>query len=185
MSGRARILRPRVALKETPVRIDKDGAFGAGCGRSLDARVKPRKARGACAWRSGITERRRFPWLPVVLGVGCESVICIGVLVVGGGAALFLRSPRTASPIWKNTTGPTPMVGQHLDDYSLFDDFSSDELGWPRYDDGTTRLAYEDEAYGFQITEPDYYDWAYFPMEFFPNEIRFDVRSASTERSSI
>jgi hypothetical protein len=112
--------------------------------------------------------------------VGCESVICIGVLVVGRGAALFLRSPRTASPIWKNTTGSTPTVGQHLDDYSLFDDFSSDELGWPRYDDGTTRLAYEDEAYGFQITEPDYYDWAYFPVEFFPDEIRFDVRSAST-----
>jgi hypothetical protein len=123
-------------------------------------------------------EQKRFPWLAVGLGAGCVGILCIGVLVVGGGAALFL-APRTENPIEAITTGTTRDRSQHLDAHSLFDDFSSDGLGWPRYDDGTTLLDYEDQAYSFQVTEPAYYDWVYFPGEFIPYEIQFDARAAS------
>ena len=125
-----------------------------------------------------MAEQKRFPWLAVGLGVGCLGILCIGVLVVGGGAALIL-GPRTDNPIDTITSGTTRGPSQHLDDHSLFDDFSSDELGWPRYDDGTTLLDYEDQAYSFQVTEPAYYDWVYFPGDFIPHEIQFDVWAAS------
>lgn len=68
---------------------------------------------------------------------------------------------------------------QRLDDHSLYDDFSSEALGWPVADDGMLILKYENQAYSFQITEPDYYDWAYIPADFIPYEIWFDVQGAS------
>lgn len=169
-----------------------------------------------------MTEGKRFPWLPVLVGVGCVGVICVGVLVVGGGAAVFLTQ-RTVSPSIPEpvitaeieppaglaepteipTLAPSPveeptvdeplpveptapgasMTGnQRLDEYSLFDDFSSDALGWPIYDDGMTILKYEKEAYSFQIAEPDYFDWAYFPVDFIPYEIWFDVQGPPGEQ---
>jgi hypothetical protein len=81
-------------------------------------------------------------------------------------------TPTTAPP---TTSSPTLTGNQHSDEYSLVDDFSSDALGWPVYDDGDTILKYEDGAYSFQIAESDYYDWAYFPVDFIPYEINFDV----------
>jgi hypothetical protein len=153
-----------------------------------------------------LTEKKQFPWLAVVIGVGCVGVLCVGVLVVGGGAAFFLTQ-RTASssgpeavvtvevkvatimpeptdipPIEPTTaiepTAPgTSLTGdQYVDESSLYDDFSSDALGWPVYDDGTTILKYEDDSYSFQIAEPEYIDWAYFPVDFVPYEIWFDVQ---------
>jgi hypothetical protein len=68
---------------------------------------------------------------------------------------------------------------QELTEYSLFDDFSSDALQWPIYDDGKTVFEYADDAYHMQILEPDYFDWAYFPVDFVPYEIWFDVTGAS------
>jgi hypothetical protein len=92
----------------------------------------------------------------------------------------------TATPIPSPTVVPTtddsgdsePNLTdeQRLDEYSLFEDFSSDALGWPMYDDGMTILQYEDQAYSFQIKEPDYYDWLFFPGDFIPYEIWFDVQ---------
>ena len=73
-------------------------------------------------------------------------------------------------------SGPTLTGEQRLDDHSLFDDFSSDALDWPVFDDGKTILKYENQAYSFQIAEADYADWAYFPVNFVPYEIRFDVQ---------
>jgi len=64
---------------------------------------------------------------------------------------------------------------QYADDFMLVDDFSSDALGWPVYDDGLTILKFENQAYSFQITEPDYLDWAYVPVTFDPSFIMFDV----------
>ncbi|MGD8406461.1 MAG: hypothetical protein PVJ21_22580 [Anaerolineales bacterium] len=153
-----------------------------------------------------MSEQRRFPWLPVLLGVGCVGMMCIGVLVFGGGAALFLTQ-RSASPSMPEpvatevivtqvslptatsstpTSAPTPtnsglsLTGdQYVDDHSLYDDFSSDALGWPVYNDNTTILKYEDEAYSFQIAEPEYIDWAYLPVNFVPYEIWFDVQGLS------
>jgi hypothetical protein len=160
-----------------------------------------------------MTEQKRFPWLTVILGVGCVSVICIGVLVVGGGAALFLTqttasssgpeavvtveiqiptslpepttiSPLTIEPTIVEPTAPvTSLTGdQRMDDHSLFDDFSSEALGWPVFDDGVTILKYENQAYSFQITEPDFYDWAYFPVDFIPYEIWFDVQGPAGQQ---
>ena len=154
-----------------------------------------------------MTEQKHFPWLAVILGVGCVAVLCIGVLVVGGGAAFFMTqrsvSPSLPEPlitivfatptiIPESTIAPSPSIeptvveptipdisltgDQRLDDHSLFDDFSSDALGWPLFDDGKTILKYENQAYSFQITEPDYYDWAYFPVSFIPYEIRFELQ---------
>jgi hypothetical protein len=64
---------------------------------------------------------------------------------------------------------------QYQDEFSIFDDFSSNALEWPEYDDGITILQYENGAYSFQITEPDFFDWAYAPVDFWPNAIQFDV----------
>jgi hypothetical protein len=81
------------------------------------------------------------------------------------------------SPIAKPTdSGPTLTGDQRLDDHSLYDDFSSDALGWPIFDDGKTILKYENEAYSLQINESDYIDWSYFPVDFIPYEIWFDVQ---------
>lgn len=150
-----------------------------------------------------MTEQKRFPWLAVILGIGCMGVLCVGVLVLGGGAFFLTRTTASSSgpvavvtveievptglpeptgtPIPSPASEPTSpgisLTGdQHLDDYSLYDDFSSDALGWPLYDDGMTILKYENETYSFQIAEPDYFDWAYFPVNFIPYEIWFDVQ---------
>ncbi len=71
---------------------------------------------------------------------------------------------------------------QFSDDTMLVDDFSTDALDWPVYDDGLTIINYEDQAYSFQITEPNYYDWAYVPATFNPSYIMFDVWSLPGEQ---
>ena len=165
-----------------------------------------------------MAEQRNFPWLPVLLGVGCVAILCVGVLVVGGGAAFFITQrssstaetqstpltpvqiieaterpspiseptrfePTTAAPptsaptrVEPTTAAPGLTGSQVLEEYYLFDDFSSDALGWPTHDDGKTVLKYEDQAYSFQILEPDYYDWVYIPVDFSPPEIWFDIQ---------
>jgi len=72
-------------------------------------------------------------------------------------------------------TGPDQASGQYLDDSMLIDDFSTTAMEWPEYDDGLTILKYENQAYSFQIKEPDYYDWVYIPVLFNPSYIMFDV----------
>ncbi|HBX69059.1 MAG TPA: hypothetical protein DEH25_06675 [Chloroflexi bacterium] len=65
---------------------------------------------------------------------------------------------------------------QSRSDTAIFDDFfSSKALGWSEYDDGTTIIQYENETYSFQVIEAEYYDWAYAPVDFWPNAIQFDV----------
>ena len=150
-----------------------------------------------------MTEQRRFPWLAVILGIGCIGILCVGLLVVGGGAAFFLTqrsaSPSVPEPVVtvqvvtpetlpdltqlapppatvQSDSGPILTGDQRRDDHSLYDDFSSEALGWPIFDDGKTILKYENEAYSFQIAEPEYIDWAYFPVDFIPYEIWFDVQ---------
>jgi hypothetical protein len=84
---------------------------------------------------------------------------------------------KPASP----TPGPTfeeesPLTGdQYRDEFSIFDDFSSKALAWPEFDDGITIIKYEQEAYSFQVTGSDYFDWAYAPVDFWPNVMQFDV----------
>jgi hypothetical protein len=123
-------------------------------------------------------EQRRFPWLVALIAVGCLGILCIGALVIGGGALLLTTDSETTgeSPNFVEEFAQSSTGKQRLDDHSLFDDFSSDSLGWPRFDDGKTILAYEDGAYSIQITEPDYWDWVYLPGTFNPEVIQFDVR---------
>ena len=153
-----------------------------------------------------MTEKKQFPWLPVIIGVGCVGILCVGVLVVVSAAAFFLTVRSDSSygpeavvtvevevatvvpelidiPTIEPTTVSEPTAtaisltgNQRLDDHSLYDDFSSDALRWPVYDDGKTILKYEDETYSFQIAEPEYIDWAYFPVDFVPYEIWFDAQ---------
>lgn len=141
----------------------------------------------------------------MILGVGCLSILCITALVVGGYAYyqnLTTGVPAALEPIIIEVSAtpeivptvtqsipspvPTPtdsgltLTGdQRLDDHSLYDDFSSDALMWPVFDDGKTIIKHECEAYGFQIAEPDHIDWAYFPVDFIPYEIWFDVQGSS------
>jgi len=159
-----------------------------------------------------MTEKKQFPWLAVIIGVGCVGILCIGVMVVIGGAAFFLtvRSDSSSGPeavvtveVEVATVMPEPtdiptlepttvieptataiaLTGdQRLDDNSLYDDFSSDALKWPVYDDGKTILKYEREAYSFQVTEPEYIDWAYLPVNFVPYEIWFDAQGQPGEQ---
>jgi hypothetical protein len=172
-----------------------------------------------------MAEQKRFPWLALILGIGILCVLCLCVLVVGGGAAYLLASnsepssspelaagvtvepvpspspvdtlePTTATPPEPTLAEPTLTVpaptepaslepspttlaltgGQRLEEYSFFDDFSSNALGWPTASDGSIVLGYENQAYSFQIVESDYYDWAYFPVDFIPYEFSFDVQ---------
>jgi hypothetical protein len=92
--------------------------------------------------------------------------------------------PPAPSPEPADTQPPAPTLepattsgSQSRDDHSLVDDFSTTALGWPVYDDGQTILQYENGAYSFQVKEPGLYDWAYFPVDFYPSEISFDVSS--------
>lgn len=131
-------------------------------------------------------EQKPFPWLPVLLGVGCVSLLCIGVLLVGGGAAYFITDrvevpavPEVTMPAQSAPPSDSGLTGkQHVEEFAFFDDFSSEMLNWPVYNDGTTIIQYENDAYSFQITEPDYIDWAYIPADFIPYEIWFDVQGS-------
>lgn len=173
--------------------------------------------------------KRKTPWLALLVGAGCVIVLCMGVLVVGGGAYFFyfqrsaaplvneavitvtvhtamptaalpplleptaVDTPTSPAPPLEPTQTPTTepaaveptspgpaLTGeQYRDDYSFFDDFSSEALGWPIYDDGLTILSYENESYKIRIQEPDYYDWAFIPVDFIPIEIWFDAQGSA------
>jgi len=90
-----------------------------------------------------------------------------------------LPAPTDAS--LTETSQPTieeenPLTGnQYRDEFSLFDDFSSKAMEWSEYDDGISIIQYEQEAYSFQVAGKDYFDWAYAPVDFWPNAIQFDV----------
>jgi hypothetical protein len=146
--------------------------------------------------------QRSFPWWGLFLGGGCLALLCLAV--VGAGGFIYMRNaatggaaapppavtqvvvteeslpaapPPTSKPAPVPTNSSVPLTGdQRLDEHSLFDDFSSEALFWPIYDDGKTILKYENEAYSFQIAEPEYIDWAYIPVDFIPYEIGFDVQ---------
>jgi hypothetical protein len=127
-------------------------------------------------------------------------MLCVGVLGAGGVAYFYLQRSSTPFPPEVVSTVPPPSIeqpgptdlpvipeptssgtsltgNQQLEEFRLYDDFSSDALGWPVYDDGKTILKYEDGQYSFQIAEPDYFDWAYVPVDFSPTDISFDVKS--------
>ncbi|MBI3160512.1 MAG: hypothetical protein HYZ26_13020 [Chloroflexi bacterium] len=101
------------------------------------------------------------------------------------------QPPAGTSPTEEAASAPTPipetgeqgLTGQQsVDEYRLFDDFSSEALGWPVYDGGRTILRYENQSYSLQVTQPNFYDWAFIPADFFVYEVWFDVQGASGEQ---
>ena len=92
--------------------------------------------------------------------------------------------PPILEPTEPDSTESGPMLtgNQQSDSYYLFDDFSSEALKWPVYDDGKTIMNYENGTYSIQIAEPEYIDWAYFPVDFTPYEIWFDVQGTSGQQ---
>ena len=153
--------------------------------------------------------KRNFPWWGVALVVGCACVFCVGVLGLGGFAYFsqatseppisefaspippidteqptITIAPDVQAPNPSATTEPTVSVpsltgSQEASEYRIYDDFSSDALDWPVFDDGKTIIKYEDGLYSFQIKEADYLDWAYMPVDFTPFEIWFDMKSVA------
>ena len=145
---------------------------------------------------------RSFPWWGVALGIGCVGLLCIGILGVGGLAYFSVQKSSTqlapeavstipllltqaasssAIPLLPEpTSSRSALTGsQQVDEDRLYDDFSSDALGWPVYDDGKTILKYEEGQYSLQVIEKDYYDWAYLPVDFNPVELWFDMKGAA------
>jgi len=150
-----------------------------------------------------IQTQRKFPWRILFVAGGCLGLLCIAAVGIGGYAyfqnlipggepvapapfvteVFVTQTSLPSAPIPAPSTTPEPsdsglsLTGdQRVDDHSLYDDFSSESLQWPVFDDDKTIIQYENGAYSFQIAETDYYDWAYFPVDFIPYEIEFDVR---------
>jgi hypothetical protein len=61
----------------------------------------------------------------------------------------------------------------------IFDDFSSDSMGWAIDKDEYVDLKIINGAYSIHNLTPDDMEWAYFPVDFRPYEIKFDVRGPS------
>ncbi|MCE1255345.1 MAG: hypothetical protein LWX83_17580, partial [Anaerolineae bacterium] len=116
-----------------------------------------------------MNNEKGFPWMPVLIGVGCLSILCLCVLVVGGGAAYysfqktglpgifepnatatseatleiatpeiiedFSPTEESFKPLATEPSESAPLTGQQsVDEDYLFDDFSSDAMGWPVFD---------------------------------------------------
>ena len=93
--------------------------------------------------------------------------------------------PETSIPTSTSEPSPIPTAtsdslltgSQYIDETYLYDDFSSDALGWTVYDDGVTITKYEEDAFSIQVKQQNTFDWVYLPVDFVPYEMNFDVRS--------
>lgn len=95
--------------------------------------------------------------------------------------------PEATQPPMDEPTTPTddPSMlsdGQYRDEFTLMDDFSSNAFDWVEYEDDITVIKFEGGAYSFQILQPEYYDWAYIPVNFYPTFITFDVTGLPGEQ---
>jgi hypothetical protein len=61
----------------------------------------------------------------------------------------------------------------------ILDDFSSDSMGWAIDKDDYVDLKIINGAYSIHNLTPDDMEWVYFPLDFRPYEIKFDVRGPS------
>lgn len=181
--------------------LQPDMRFCENCGQAV-ATGSPTTPPARPVAPAPVQSQRKFPWWTLFLAGGCLALLCVVVVGVGGYAyfqnlipggesaapppvATQVIAPQESLPTATPASAPAPtptelnltLTGdQRIDDHSLYDDFSSEALLWPIFDDGKTILKYENEAYSFQIAEQDYYDWAYFPVDFIPYEIQFDVQ---------
>lgn len=157
--------------------------------------------------------KQKFPWWVIVLIIVVLCGLCVVVGAVGAAAySLFNIRSSSQSPIvdFMETFEPVPsdqfeppvlpvptssfnpgsdpgapgLTGdQQFYDFYLYDDFSSDALGWPVANDEKTILQYENGQYSFQVLQADNFDWAYAPIDFLPTEIWFDVQGLPGEQN--
>jgi hypothetical protein len=138
-------------------------------------------------------------WIPIIVLISI-CVLCGGLLGLSGFILSLIKknNPQINLPYLGTyipiatvqadldtiitpqvtTRGPNGTLtgSQMIYDNYFFDDFSSDALGWSIYDDGMTILKYENGQYSLQVTEPDYFDWAYAPIDFYASEINFNLQ---------
>jgi hypothetical protein len=147
--------------------------------------------------------KKKFPWWVIILVVVILCVLCVVVIAAGAIAYPLIQSkvqspaidivqtfdPEPTLQFEHNTLpdvtesfdpGPDPVLPgltgmQVYEDTYLYDDFSSDALGWPIANDEKAILQYENGQYSFQILQADEFDWAYPPIDFLATDVWFDV----------
>lgn len=117
------------------------------------------------------------------LQVPTNQPIPINPPVVSGPTSSVIPEPPVFVNPEPTSSGPALTGNQKLDESYLYDDFSSEALGWPVYDDGKTIMKYENGQYGLHVIEPDYYDWAFVPVDFAPYEISFDAQGMTGQQN--
>ncbi len=121
------------------------------------------------------------------------SFICLGVIVA---SAVWLIPELTSSldptPVGQDVpTGstPTPQTEQpgnaYVDEYSLYDDFSSKALGWTESSSTEAERGYEDDAYFMHIKEPNSHLLSFVPSDFVPTTAEFDAEIPSGSRDGV
>ena len=148
--------------------------------------------------------KQKFPWWVIVLIVGGICALCVVVLAVAGLAYSYFKvgsgspvidpvvtfepvptlqfvPPVQPIPTSSFNPGTDPaepgLTGEQVNDGTyLYDDFSSDALGWPVADDEKAIIQYENGQYSFQVLRADKFDWAYAPIDFLATDIWFDVQ---------
>jgi len=126
----------------------------------------------ACDFLGGTEKPVEATQVPVSENLQATTQVLITQMAQTSQARIQALPPTAVLPTALPSTGP-----QFRDAHMIKDDFSSEALGWPLFDDGKTILKYENNSYSFQIKEPDLFDWAYLPIDFSPSEISFDVVS--------
>ena len=146
-------------------------------------------------------EKKKFPWWVIILIVVVLCGICVALIAAGGIALPWITS-SIKSPVLDVVKTFVPEPTQHIeistlpvatefidpgfdpgitgdqyyDGTYLYDDFSSNTLGWPVANDELSILQYENGQYSFQILKADEFDWAYPPIDFLATYISFDVQ---------
>jgi hypothetical protein len=116
--------------------------------------------------------KKKFPVWAIILIVLVVLCLC-GFLVAGG---LYLVGKNATPESLDNGTASSSY--SYLDDSSLYDDFSTQDLGWAVYDDTVGDQGYENDEYYIHVTESAYVIWSYLPGDFYPDTIEFDARLA-------
>ena len=131
----------------------------------------------ACDFLGGSEKSVESTKVPVSENLQATTQVLITQMAQTSQARIQALPPTAVPPTPVPPTALPSTNSQFRDAHVFKDDFSSEALGWPLFDDGKTILKYENNSYCFQIKEPDLFDWAYFPIDFSPSEISFDVVS--------
>jgi len=131
----------------------------------------------ACDFFGGSEKTVEVTQAPVSENLQATTQVLITQMAQTSQARIQTMPATAVPPTAELPTAASSNSPQFRDAHIFKDDFSTEVMGWPLFDDGKTILKYEDNSYSFQIMKPDFYDWAYFPIDFSPSEISFDVLS--------